>query len=142
MNSRSDPVDRLKANAVEVASTLVIAAGIAALLFGVNNFWIVFVIGFVFIVPIVALAFGDEDERLAWWGDSKESETTGEERITDGTTENRNSESLSIIRERYARGELTDEQFEKKLERLLETETLESVEERRKARKLLNEGET
>ncbi|MFP9192663.1 SHOCT domain-containing protein [Natrialbaceae archaeon A-CW1-1] len=31
-----------------------------------------------------------------------------------------------LLRERYARGELSDEQFEQKLERLLETDTLEA----------------
>ena len=40
------------------------------------------------------------------------------------------TDALEILRDRYARGELTDQQFERKLERLIETESLEDVEDR------------
>jgi hypothetical protein len=39
-------------------------------------------------------------------------------------------DALATLRERYARGDLTDEQFERKVERLLETDTLENAEDR------------
>lgn len=39
-------------------------------------------------------------------------------------------DALAALRERYARGELTDEQFERKLDRLLDTETIEAAEDR------------
>jgi hypothetical protein len=38
-------------------------------------------------------------------------------------------EALAVLRTRYARGELSDAQFERKLERLLGTETVEDAEE-------------
>lgn len=44
-------------------------------------------------------------------------------------------DALETLRERYAAGELTDDQFEQKLDRLLETETLEDVQERLQRRR-------
>lgn len=38
------------------------------------------------------------------------------------TAERLERDPLSVLRERYARGELTDEEFERRLDRLLETE--------------------
>lgn len=56
---------------------------------------------------------------------------TSAETTTDSwKPDNDRQEALETLRERYARGELTDEQFERKVERLLETETLEDVEDR------------
>lgn len=48
-------------------------------------------------------------------------------------------EPLETLRDRYARGELTDKQFEQKVEKLLETESLEEPEERKEAQELLTE---
>ncbi|ADQ66980.1 Predicted membrane protein (DUF2078) [Halogeometricum borinquense DSM 11551] len=45
----------------------------------------------------------------------------------DLTSDDDSDDALSTLRERYARGELTDAQFEAKLERLVEVETLEDV---------------
>lgn len=39
-------------------------------------------------------------------------------------------DSLAILRDRYTRSELIDEQFERKLELLIETESIEAVEDR------------
>jgi uncharacterized membrane protein len=79
------------------------------------------------VVPIVAILFGDEEDREERWDDpsADESETATE------PAEERNRDALGTLRSRYARGDLTDEQFERKLEKLLETETLEAVEDRR-----------
>ena len=50
----------------------------------------------------------------------KESATT--DRAAEDTAERSKRDPLSVLRERYARGELTDEEFEHRLDRLLETE--------------------
>src|SRR5699024_12347304 len=50
-------------------------------------------------------------------------------------------DSLSIIRRRYAHGELTDAQFERKLEQLLKTENLEDVEDHYRSQDRLYECE-
>jgi|AntDeeMinimDraft_5_1070356.scaffolds.fasta_scaffold13931_2 uncharacterized membrane protein len=52
---------------------------------------------------------------------------------TGESSEDTNTDALATLRERYARGELTDEQFEQKLDRLLETETPENAAEWRAA---------
>lgn len=52
-----------------------------------------------------------------WWDDD-----------TASTVEDDNPEDpLETLRARYARGELTDEAFERKLDRLLETEVIEAA---------------
>ncbi|RJT03162.1 MULTISPECIES: SHOCT domain-containing protein [Halococcus] len=151
MNSRDTPTQRAKDNAVEIASTLVVGLGLAALFLGVGNFWVIFALGFLVVVPLVALLFGDEDDRSEWWddwwGDDDwlddwwGSSTTDEAEASTEADAEPSEDSLSIIRRRYARGELTDAQFERKLERLLETETLEDLEDRKRARELLDEQE-
>ena len=47
--------------------------------------------------------------------------------------QNRDPDSLATLRERYARGDLTDEQFERKLDALLNTETRENATEWRQS---------
>lgn len=74
---------------------------------------VVFVLGFFIVVPLVAL-LGDSLPIV-------ESETDGVSVERDATAEN----PIEELRSRYARGELTDEAFERRLERLLETEELE-----------------
>jgi len=103
------PVEAVAAGAV-TAVTLTVAFGLMAL--GQPYFWVAFPVGFGGGMP---LAVG-----LARWYDSRRDAERG------GPTE-RESESdaaLADLRERYARGELTDEEFETRVERLLETESV------------------
>ena len=58
-----------------------------------------------------------------WNDDQQRIDEQGQE----STDEKSDPNSLATIRERYANGEITDEQFEHKLERLLQTETIEDV---------------
>ncbi|WP_394352010.1 SHOCT domain-containing protein [Halorussus halophilus] len=67
-----------------------------------------------------------------WSGDQWKQGRKTEDETPDEPTNNK--EALETLRDRYARGELTDEQFERKLERLLDTESLEDVEDRARAR--------
>jgi uncharacterized membrane protein len=133
------PRERLRENATAVASTVVTGIWLAALLTG-QGWWLgALIVGYVVVVPVVALLFGDEDDRREWWddwvGDESSEERHGDrigvEPTTSADRSGSNRDALATLRDRYARGELTDEQFERKLERLLETETLENVEERR-----------
>ena len=74
-------------------------------------------------VPIVELLFDEERDEEESTDDAADAEP--------GTTPAEDKgEALETLRDRYARGELTDEQFERKLDRLLETESLEDVEDR------------
>ncbi|WP_122090483.1 SHOCT domain-containing protein [Halalkalicoccus subterraneus] len=149
------PGDRLRENATAIASTVVTGIWLAALLSG-QGWWLgALILGYVVVVPIVALLFGDENDREEWWddwmGDSDVEKWFGtkedwfgssphdgdDESLGDEPPSNR--DALQTLRYRYAQGELTDEQFERKLERLLETDTIENAEDRRRARERLYE---
>lgn len=117
------PVARARENIVEIVSILVTGIFLAGLLTG-QDWWLPFLlVGYIVIVPLTALLFGDAD-------DIDDSTATTDAETTDREADNDRQEALETLRERYARGELTDEQFERKVERLLETETLEDVEDR------------
>lgn len=148
------PGERLRENAVSVASMLVVGAGLLSLFTGIGPFWLVFLLGFLVVVPLVALLFGDDTERAEWWDDWWGDESDWEEWFgtkedwfgssnetagTETRSAQPNRDALETLRDRYARGDLTDEQFERKLERLLETETLENVEDRKRERERLRD---
>ena len=104
-----------------------------AALFLDQGWWLAFMLfGYVVLVPVTAILFDDESEMERWW--DRETGEAGAEKTAE------ESDALEELRSRYARGELTDEQFERKLDRLLETETLEDLEdEKRRARELEQE---
>jgi uncharacterized membrane protein len=120
----SSPARRARENLTGIVSVLVTGVWLAALFLD-QGWWLPFMLfGYVVLVPVTAILFGDEEEVTEWWDGAVETggnETTEEE-----------GDPLEELRERYARGELTDEQFERKLDRLLETETLEDVEDRKR----------
>lgn len=75
--------------------------------------------GYIAIIPLAKIIAGeDEDETAA---DEVQRAPDGEQ-----TTESAD-DALGTLRERYAEGELTDAQFERKLERILEVETVEDA---------------
>ncbi len=135
------PRERFRENATEIASTLVTGIWLLAMFTGQDWWWVAMLGGYLVVLPIVKLLFGDEDEdekssrrhrreerreerRRDEWGD--------EPPKNDGSTreETNNRDALDTLKDRYARGELTDEQFERKLEKLMENDTVENVEER------------
>ena len=113
MDSEDDPV-------TAITSLLVLGVGLTALFLGYSWFWIAWVVGFAVVVPIVAILTGEDHEDPL--GDQFE------HAFDRGETEPQSKQdALDALRERYARGDLTEEQFERKLDRLLETETPEDV---------------
>jgi uncharacterized membrane protein len=133
--SDAGPVERARENLTGIVSTLVTGIWLAALFTG-QEWWLAFMLfGYIVVVPIVAMLFGDDEEGTDHW--EQESQTTESSDAREGT-----DEALETLRERYARGEITEEQFERKVERLLETETLEDVEDqKRRAEKRRDPGE-
>jgi hypothetical protein len=118
--------DRTSENASGIAATVVTGTWLALLLLDFpsesSNLWLVVMLfGYIAVVPVVSMLFDEEDEH--------EYSQQTDRRESDATTEDE-EDALERLRRRYADGELTDEQFERKLERLLETETLEDVESR------------
>lgn len=124
------PVERARENVAGIVSVLVTGIWMAAL-FTDQGWWLGFMlVGYVVLVPLVALLAGDEADRAKWWhGDERDEPASRSEDASTAETD----DALATLRERYARGELTDEQFERKVERLLETDTLENVEDRHRA---------
>lgn len=127
---RDEPRSRLGENAVPIASMLVTGIWLAGLLTG-QSWWLpALIVGYAAVIPVVATLFGDDAEHAQWADEEPASETrtdtTGTERSHSRTS---GRDALETLRERYAAGELTDDQFERKLERLLETGTLEDADE-------------
>lgn len=110
---------RVRENASGIAATVITGTWLAMLMLDFpSGLWLaVMLFGYIAVIPVVSMLFDEEDE-------ADESEWTG----AAGTGGAEEETPLEKLRRRYAEGELTDEQFERKLERLLETETLEDVE--------------
>ncbi|MUV58159.1 Uncharacterized membrane protein [Halogeometricum rufum] len=113
-----------------IASLLVLGLGLGSLfgLLPIGPFWAIFAIGFAVVVPLVAVL----EDRLR---DSSAAEVPPESEVRRRADEaaaddDSVADALDRLRDRYARGELSDEQFEHKLEVLLETETPEDARER------------
>ncbi|OLZ40855.1 hypothetical protein A6E15_07560 [Natrinema saccharevitans] len=72
-------------------------------------------VGMLFLTPIVALLFGDRDTVEEWWGGEKAQQLD---------TDTSQDDPLETLKRRYAEGELSEEEFEDKLNRLLESENV------------------
>ncbi len=119
---------RARENATGIASILVTAAWMGALFTGQEWWLAALLVGYVAVVPIVALLFGDQEDVAEYWdGDATLPGEVDDESDSESADEESTTDALESLRERYARGKLTDEQFERKLDRLLETETVEDA---------------
>ena len=136
-------------DAASIASLLVLGLGLASL-FGVipiGPFWAIFAIGFAVVVPVVAILEDRLRGRNADADGAEELPSESDTRRSDAQTDDGEAldAALDRLRDRYARGDLSDEQFESKLEALLETGTPEDardrVERRRREREREHERE-
>jgi uncharacterized membrane protein len=93
-----------------LVSLSVLGLGVVAMALDVTGFWLVWAVGFGVVVPAVAVLRG------------RDGSAVGGARDGDGV-----DDALATLRERYARGELSEAAFEAKLEALLETETPEGA---------------
>lgn len=113
--------ERFRNDASGIVAVLVTGVWLALLVLGApTGVWLaVMLFGYIALVPLAEMLFEDSDD-------------TDSPRISghnEAVTETGTEDALERLRRRYADGELTEEQFERKLERLLRTETLEDVEE-------------
>ncbi|WP_318568895.1 DUF1707 domain-containing protein [Salinigranum marinum] len=102
-----------RTSAVAGLTTLsILAVAFGAMALGVPYFWVAFPVGFGGVLPVVVAytARRDRDAGPAAAG-------TGPERDSD-------DEALDALRRQYAQGRLTDAAFERRVERLLEAETV------------------
>lgn len=81
-----NPGARARENLTGIVSVLVTATWLGAMLTG-QSWWLSFMlVGYVAIVPIVAVLFGDEADRAEWWSDDEtEPETINQSTDTDRT---------------------------------------------------------
>ncbi len=131
-------------DAAGIASLLVLGLGLASLfgLVPIGPFWAIFAIGFAVVVPLVAIL----EDRLRGRDEGTPSESDdvrSDARQADDYDRDHDESvdaALDRLRDRYARGDLSDEQFESKLEALLETDTPEAARDRLERRR--REGES
>ena len=105
-----------------VATIAVLSTGLAMLAgaagFGGSIAPVSIILGWFILAPLVAL-LGSKLPMI----ESPEDETAQDETDAPNATEP-TVDPVDHLRERYARGELTDSEFERRLDRLLETESL------------------
>lgn len=99
------PLEEIVSGAVTVL-TLSIAFGL--LFAGFQFFWVAFIVGFAGVLPMALGAVKLYQRR----------------QDGDTTTAAEPEDALEELRQRYARGEFTDEEFERRIELLLETESV------------------
>lgn len=120
---------------VSATALLVLGAGLGSL-FGVPilsavDFWVIFIIGYAVILPLVSLLRGNRARSAAADRSASDRQHAAEERSTEASeTDDDVDAALERLRDRYARGDLSDEQFEQKLEVLLDTDTPEDARDR------------
>ncbi|OYR46518.1 SHOCT domain-containing protein [Halorubrum sp. Ea8] len=116
--------ERFERNASEIAGTVVTGAWLAALFLGVEWWLPLMLFGYIVVVPVVGMLFDGDEEAGRAEGPAvdRTSESDAVDEEPAGTRD-----ALDRLRSRYAEGDLTDEQFERKLDRLLETETPEDA---------------
>jgi len=119
-DGREDDDDPL----TEIVVFLVLGAGFLALFAGIESFWMVWVLGFAVLLPLVAVL-------SKHYGPFLGSRSGERERTRDHQSARSEAESaLETLKERYARGEIDEAEFEHRLERLVENEDVEDVERR------------
>ena len=131
--------ERAAENAAEITSLFVLGLGFLALFTGFTAipFWLIWVLGFTVLVPLVAILAGQEDleeddwmdewfDWFDWSGRHEHRQKQGQRDEHEQHTES-TADALETLRERYARGDLTDGQFERKLDALFETDSPENA---------------
>lgn len=96
-----------------VAVVTLPAAALGGIFFGGVVAAVVAVVGWFLLVPVLAILFEDEQLRLGEPSDPSAAEST------------KQKDPLETLRDRYARGDVSEAEFERRLERLLETEDVE-----------------
>ncbi|KTG25599.1 hypothetical protein AUR66_00905 [Haloferax profundi] len=106
VDDEETPLEQVVAGVV-MALTFLVGFGLLAL--GYPFFWVAFPVGFAGVLPAAIGLVRLYESRQTEEADEEQSET---------------EDALATLRRRYANGELTEEEFEAKVERLLETETV------------------
>lgn len=116
--------ERAVENAEQIFVSLVLGAGFVAMFADFDFFWMIWILGFAVFLPLIGAVTGKSGDESA--GTSVEHDTRSPNEHSSADTDP-TSDALATLRDRYARGDLTDEQFEHKLDALLETESPENA---------------
>lgn len=100
-----------------VVSMVTLALGFSLLALNVSSFWVVFPIGFGAVLPIAMNVAEDYEERNG--EDSKESEEES----------NRKENALEELKRKFVDDEISEEEFERRVEKLVGTETVKDAKE-------------
>lgn len=116
---QEDDETPLRTIVASVTTGLILAVAFGLLALGVPWFWVVFPVGFAGVLPaVMGLTEWYERQRTDHHAPAAESTTT--------TTAD--EEALETLRSRYARGEIDEDEFERRVETLLETESVDDAE--------------
>jgi uncharacterized membrane protein len=115
-DASSDSTGELTGLVSSVVSGLTIVVAFSLLALGYSNFWVVFIIGFAAVMPL--------STKMASWYESRSTDDA-ESSSTESAEE---QDALTRLRERYATGDIDEEEFERRVERLLETESVDDAE--------------
>ncbi len=132
MTETESKARKKKKNVVTEITSLVVTGIWLTALFTGQGWWLAaLLIGYIVVVPLVAMMTGEEEqeegeeyEAELYEGEDEEWSPQAREAIP-----RPKRDALEVLRDRYAHGELTEEQFERKVEVLLDTETLENAQE-------------
>ena len=104
-----------------VVTTMTLLLAFSLLAAGWSSFWIVFPIGFGGILPLAVTLAGRYEGRVTT---RTRGETAADGPVGDDTAD----DAIDTLRERYARGEIDEAEFERRVGRLLETEEVTTIE--------------
>ncbi|MFC7138617.1 SHOCT domain-containing protein [Halosimplex aquaticum] len=121
-DERTDDEGPLVGVAAGAVTFLTLGVAFGLMFLGIPWFWVAFPVGFGGGIPLAV--------SLAKWYESREASerarVSGRRRSTERSDDT--DEALEALRDRYARGEIDDEEFETRVERLLETESVDDAE--------------
>jgi len=114
--------DSLAGVAAGAVTFLTLAVAFGLMFLGVPYFWVAFPVGFGGLLPLSA--------SLAKWYESNRADERERSHGYESATgrDDETDEAIDALRERYARGEIDDAEFERRVERLLETESVDDAE--------------